>query len=933
MDEKLPGRLTKILSIVIAIALVTVFSKFYVEWLWFDSVNFSEVFTVTIISKIAVTAVVFLLTFGFVWFNLSIFNKHKDKSPDDTVIIEDEDVIVLNPGKDIYKKFLNNTSSKYFNPLVSVLVALFISAPVGSQWMVIRQFFQRVPYGVVDPIFGKDIGFYFFNFSFYQLVYNLMFSILLLTSIIIAMLYFFNQAEDFLWNNWKNFSYSKCHIGILLALLLVAKAWGYHLDTFQFLFSPSGLIYGATYTDVNASILAYKIMSAMSLVFAAVIVINIFAKKLKWILYSAITWMLLSLILGTAYPWVLQKMVVQPNEFNREEPYLENAIAYTQQAYKLDKVDNRQFDIDYKLTAEDIANNSPTINNIRLWDWQPLKDTYKSLQELRLYYIFHDLDVDRYIIDGRYRQVMLSAREMQDMLTNDALPAEAKTWINHRLMYTHGYGVAMSPVNEVQQEGFPVFFIKDIPPQFNTNLKVTRPEIYFGEETNSYVIVNTLQKEFDYPMGEQNVYTTYTGEQGLKINSFARRLILAWELRDYKIIFSHDITNDSQILLKRNVVERINEIAPYLLFDKDPYLVIDAKGELYWILDAYTVTDKFPYSQPFDSKGNNYIRNSVKITCNAYSGELHFYVLDDQDPLIKTYANIFSSVYQPVAEMPEDLQAHIRYPEDLFKIQSDIYRVFHMNDPWVFYNKEDAWVIPNEIIEEEETPMEPYYIITRLPGEEQEEYIIMTPYNPNGRPNMNAWMCARMDHGHYGEIVVYRFPKQETVYGPMQIESRINQNTHISQQLTLWDQKGSNIYRGNMLAIPINNSLLYIEPLYLQAEQSRMPELKKVLVSYGNNIVMEDNLEQALGSLFGQSEGQTAIPGTTSSTGLTAPGDPGANANAAEGDLTSLAAQARQYYEEADQAIRAGDWAGYGAKIEALGEVIRQIDDYARSTN
>ena len=568
---------------------------------------------------------------------------------------------------------------------------------------------------------------------------------------------------------------------------------------------------------------------------------------------------------------------------------------------------------------QDLENNRPTIDNIRLWDWQPLQDTYKSLQELRLYYVFHDVDIDRYMVDGEYRQVMLSAREMEDMDRNEALDENAKTWVNQRLMFTHGYGVTMSPVAEVGEEGFPEFYLKDVPPKGDTNLEVKRPEIYFGERTDSYVIVNTNQKEFDYPKGATNTYTTYEGKNGVEINSFSRRLLFAWVLKDYKLIFSSDVNNQSQVLMKRNITDRINTIAPYLRYDQDPYLVINKDGRLIWMVDAYTASDKFPYSKPFDRYGNNYIRNAVKVTCDAYTGEVNFYIADPSDPIIQSFQKIFPGLYKPYDEMPEDLKAHVRYPVDMFSIQANIYKVFHMTDPWVFYNKEDSWVIPSEIVGGKEEVMEPYYLITRLPGEQKEEYILMLPYIPNGRLNMTAWMCARMDGDNYGKILVYRFPKQETVYGPMQIESRINQDTDISRQLALWNQKGSSTYRGNLLVIPINNSILYVEPLYLQAEASKLPELKRVIASYQNQVVMENTLEEALERIFGQRQG-----GTT-----TAAVKEEEKKDQEESSVAELAKLAQQYYDQADESLRKGDWAGYGDNLKQLKEVLDKLEKAA----
>ncbi|MDO4540627.1 MAG: UPF0182 family protein, partial [Syntrophomonadaceae bacterium] len=707
---------------------------------------------------------------------------------------------------------------------------------------------------------------------------------------------------------------------VLLAAILALKAWGYRLSMFSILFASDSIVYGAGYTDIHARLLAYKVLLVVALAAAVLIIVNIFIRRFNWVVYSIGAWLVVAVLLGSVYPMIIQSMVVQPNEYNLEKPYIENSIKYTRMAYGLDEVDNKDFEIDYTLTMNDLENNSPTVDNIRLWDWKPLRETYKSLQELRPYYYFNDVDIDRYVVDGEYRQVMLSAREMEDMNRLTNWDSQAKTWVNQRQTYTHGYGVVVSPVTEIEQEGFPKFFIKDIPPSFATDLTISQPAIYFGERTDGWVVVNTDQDEFDYPMGDSNVYTTYEGDKGISIKSFSRRLIFSWYFRDYKLIFSGDIGNESQILMKRNIKDRIAEIAPWLAYDSDPYIVINDDGKLFWMLDAYTYSSKYPYSEPFDVAGNNYIRNSVKVTVDAYTGQVVFYVADANDPVIQTYQAIFPELFHTLDDMPDGLQSHIRYPSDLFSVQASIWCNYHMNDPAVFYNKEDTWVIPTEVVGSSSQTMEPYYIITRLQGEEKEEYILMIPYIPNGKLNMTAWMCARMDGDNYGKLLVYSFPKQETIYGPSQIESRINQNTEISQQLTLWSQSGTSTYRGNLLVIPIENSILYVEPLYLQADNSALPELKRVIVSYHNTVVMEETLDEALIAIFGAS---TARPGGES--GETAGGE----AAPLSDDVVYLAAQARTLFDNAQRASQNGNWGDYGNYLSELNDVLLQLEQVA----
>ncbi len=916
MDNQQKGSMSstiKLILLVLVLWLLSFLSNLYVDWLWFDSVEFKEVFVTFLINKVGLYCLVFLLVFIIFAVNLFIARRYLANEEDRPYRSDpDQDIIYLNPNPDPWKQFLRGKNAIWIFLGASLLGAFLVSSVAADNWIVVQQFLNRMPVGTSDPIFNKDLSFYFFNLNFYRFIYGILMSSLVLIFITLIVVYMLNASSAALLGNWREFTFAKGHLAIVLAMIFALKSWGYQLNSYELLFSNNGLIFGAGYTDVHARLLALKVLMIVSLAVALIILVNIFVQKISWVIWGIVAWMGIAIILGGAYPALMQKLVVQPNEFNKEKPYLENAIAFTRQAYALDRAEEREFKIDYNLDINDPAHES-TISNIRLWDWQPLKTTYQNLQQLRPYYVFDDVDIDRYTINGQYRQVMLAPREIDP----SELTAEAQTWINQRLMYTHGYGIVASPVTEVAEEGFPEFIIKDIPPQFTADLKVTRPEIYFGERTNSYVIVNTNQEEFDYPMGDENVYTIYQGKNGIKVGSMAKRLVLAWVLKDYKMILSNDVHSESQVLMNRNILQRVRKVAPYLRFDQDPYIVIDDQGHLYWMLDAYTFTDKYPYSQPFDSAGNNYIRNAVKITINAYSGEMKFYVADDNDPIIKTYEKIFPGMYLPLESMPDSLKAHIRYPEDMFQIQANMYRTYHMTDPNVFYNKEDIWVIPTEIVGEEPQQVDPYYLIMKLPGETEAEYVLMLPYTPKSRPNMIAWMAARMDGDHYGKMLVFNFPKQETVYGPEQIEARINQNTEIAQQLTLWSQRGSRVYRGNLLVIPMANSILYVEPLYLQAENGRIPELKRVIAAFGNKVVMEPSLEEALLELFGgQPAGQ--VPGTEQK-----PGDE----PAAPSSVAELAALAREYYDRAEQRLREGDWAGYGENINKLDEIIRQLED------
>ncbi len=915
MEDNSNRSLIKIAGLLALIWIGSALTNYYVDWIWFKSVNFSQVFSITLLNRLGLLIFVFLLTFLFIWGNLKLTGnndhpEHERPRPSD----DDPDVIFLNPRLTNWGNLLKGENRKWIFVGAALFGAYLVSSTLGSHWLIVQQFLHKTAFGLADPVFGRDLGFYFFDLTFFHFIYGMVMTLLVITTIMVGMVYLLNASAELFMIDWEEFSFAKKHLTVLGVAIFALKAWGYKLATFDILYSNQGAVFGAAYTDIHARLVANQVLMVVALAVAALLLFNLYARKFRWILYSIGAWVVIAILMGGIYPSMMQKFIVQPNEFNREKQYIETGIQFTRQAYQLDEVENKQFAINYNLTPADIQANEATISNIRLWDWKPLGDTYRSLQELRPYYVFNDVDIDRYIVDGRYRQVMLSGREIEQT------PEQAQTWVNQRLMFTHGYGLVMSPVTEIAQEGFPEFFIKDIPPQFSTDIKVTRPEIYFGEKTDNYVIVNTQQDEFDYPMGDQNVFAKYQGEQGIPVGSWPRRLMLSWALKDYKMILSSDISNQSQVLMNRNIVARTREVAPYLKYDDDPYLVINPDGKLYWMMDAYTYSGMYPYSKPYDQAGHNYIRNAVKVVCDAYTGEMNFYVADTKDPMIQTYQKIFPGLYKPLEEMDAGLKPHIRYPADLFSIQAGIYSTYHISDPGVFYNKEDLWIIPSELVGGTETPIEPYYIIMRLPGESAAEYILMLPYTPNGRPNMIAWMCARMDGDDYGRKLVYQFPKQETVYGPMQIESRINQDTEISRQLTLWDQKGSSALRGNLLVIPINNSILYIEPLYLQAQTSVMPELKRIIAAYGNKVVMEESLEKALTALFGAGQPSPG-PGPVTP----APGTGGEDATVAE-----LAQIARQYYDRANESLKAGDWAGYGNNINKLNEVISKLEQLTR---
>jgi uncharacterized membrane protein (UPF0182 family) len=617
------------------------------------------------------------------------------------------------------------------------------------------------------------------------------------------------------------------------------------------------------------------------------------------------------LVGGSVYPAFLHKFFVAPNELVKETPYIQRNIAATRRGFGLDAIEERNISGQAVLGREEVDRNGATFRNIRLWDHRPLLDTFSQVQEIRTYYDFTTVSNDRYMINGEYRQTMLSPRE----LSSESIPT--KNWINETLTFTHGYGLTLGPVTQVTPEGLPVLLVKDIPPVSTAaEIKITRPEIYYGKLSSSHVIVNTKSKEFDYPAGEENVFTEYAGAGGVRINSLLKRLAFAAHFGSMKLLLSNDITARSRVLYHRNIAERVRRVFPFLRLDSDPHMVVADDGRLVWMYDAYTVSDRFPYSQPIPS-GVNYIRNAVKITVEAYDGSLKFYLADPADPIAQTIAKAFPGVLRPFAEMPADLRRHIRYPLDLFGIQTDVYSTYHMEDPQSFYNREDQWEIPVMGTQGERAQMESYYTVMKLPGEQMEEFILMLPFNPKKKDNLSAWMAARCDGEQYGKLVVYRFPKDRLVYGPKQIVARINQDTEISRQVSLWDQRGSSVIQGTLLVIPVENSLLYVQPLYLRAETGKIPELKRVIVAYENRIAMEETLERALARIFGQSSGET---------GALAAGEASPAETTRQPEVDgSLAARAREHYERAIKAQREGNWALYGEEIARLGEVIAQM--------
>ncbi|MFN2433013.1 MAG: UPF0182 family protein [Gemmatimonadota bacterium] len=832
----------------------------------------------------------------------------------------------------------------------ALALAFLFTAALGRQWIRLAFFLHPTEFGVRDPVFGRDVGFYVFELPFWQFLQTHVLVLLVLNALLAGVVYVASGALEVTSRHVFIRDRPRAHLAALAAAVFATLAWGWRLDMLDLVHSSRGVVHGASWSDVHAQIPGYWVLMVLGLAAAALAAREALRGDLRVVGWAAAGLVAAAVVFKGLVPGVVQRFVVEPDEIARESPYIAHNIRLTRRAFALDAIERRPFPVrDDGRELNVLAASREEVESIRLWDWRPLLQTYAQLQEIRLYYGFADVDVDRYAMGGRPRQVMLSVREM---LTRD-LAENARTWQNVHLVYTHGYGLVASPVDEVSREGLPTFFVRDLPPVVTpagegAGLAIERPEIYFGEESGEYAIVNTRVKEFDYPQGDSNVYASYAGRGGIQLDAAWKKLLFAWRFGTLKFLLADAITPESRLLFDRRIGERVRKLAPFLLYDADPYAVVH-EGRILWIQDAYTATADYPYSEPvtFDGVTVNYARNSVKAVVDAYHGSVTFYAFDDADPILATWRRVFPDLFRPASEMPEGLRAHVRYPQGLFTLQTLALRAYHMTDPLVFYNKEDFWNLPNEIYEESPQPMEPYYVLLRLPGETEPQFSLVLPFTPRGKDNMIALLAAKSDGAEYGELVLYEFPKDELVFGPMQVEARIDQDSRISQQITLWSQKGSTVIRGNLLVIPLEGALLYIEPLFLQAQQSRLPELKQVIAAYDARIVMEPTLDATLASLLaGREVGREPALGSgaeedeeglrlagSSRDAAAAPAEAGTVTNDAQagagGESASdpAAAQARalEIYRAAVTAQRAGDWAAYGARLRELGEVLEAM--------
>ena len=948
--KKAPAIIVLIVVVVLSIFLLGI--NFFTDWLWFSEVGYVSVF----ITKI-VTQLKYGVPLALILAVLMALYLHGLKGGYFKKIVSREET--------------NHKRLNLYTNLLSLGFGIFVAVYfVRYMWFEFLEFINSTPVGKSDPLFNLDISFYLFKYEFLNRLNELLLGVIALffiaTVIYYGMLMVMHSpdvyeedeaitidrgkpnAETEKTASTKKGIFGKLGKGmntpkpprqvsktnlsgitdiasgqlmLLLVIFFVMLGINFLLKQFELLHSHTGIVYGAGYTDVKVTLLVYRILIGLSAIGAVMSVIFAAKKNFKRILWVPIL-MVAVFFIGQGAASLVQSMIVSPDEINKESKYLADNIEYTQYAYGIDDVEIRDFAAATSLNADAINKNDETISNLRINDFQPVQTFYNQTQSIRQYYTFNDTDVDRYILDDEYTQTYLSVREIDEAKIND-------TWINRHIKYTHGYGIAVSRVDTLTASGQPDVIVKDIPPTTDTkDLEITRPEIYFGESTNDYIIVGTNEEEFDYPDGQENRYTTYEGTAGIQLSPI-NRLMFAIKEGSMKLLVSTNVSSNSRIVINREITHRVAKIMPFLAYEDDPYAIV-ADGKIYWIIDAYTASSYYPYSEPYSGivGSTNYLRNSVKIIVDAYNGSVDFYVVNQEDPIALTYQKIFPELFKDIAEMPANIKEHIRYPHTLFQIQADVYGRYHMNDVKVFYQDEDNWDVAHEIYGMDETKIRSNYFVLKLPGETNAEFVSTLPYSPKGKQNMTALLLNRNDGDHYGELVLYRFPKSKTVYGPMQIEAQINQNTKISQDFSLWSNAGTAYSRGNLFVIPIEDSLLYIEPIYLNASNTAIPEVKRIIVAYGDRIAYESTLKEALISLFGSGVDKDADSGSGSgsSSGQGASEEP-SGSEGATGEKTQeqLIEAATNAYNNAQQALQGGDWALYGKYMDELEDALESL--------
>jgi uncharacterized membrane protein (UPF0182 family) len=892
---------------VAVLILLAVLDGILVDLLWFGSIGYRNVFVTRVIASVSIFIAVWLLTFAVLFASGMVALRGSEERLVLRVVRRADEIVEVNLPE-LFRSLGDRIPWRTLIAAGSAVLGLFVAQGEASGWETYLSAIYGQSFGYADQAFGNDVGYYVFALPLLENLRDLWLTLIFLSAVTAFAIYWARGALDFRESPPRVAPAAAAHFSVLLAFFFLQRAMSYWLARYALLFHSNGVVFGLRYVDDLLWRPGLWLLVALSVVAAAICIANYRARGLRLPVIAAALVFGPALLLNLIQP-AIERLLVKPNELQVERPYLERNIAMTRRAYKIDHFEVKPFSGEGTLSMASVTDDKATIDNIRVWDPRPLLATYKQLQEIRLYYDIGDVDIDRYWIEGKYTQVMLGAREMNI----DRLATDAQTWVNRYLKFTHGYGVAMSPVNAKDQEGMPVFYVKDIPPVSNVGVNIKRPGIYFGEKPDSYVIVDSGTPEFDYPRGTDNVFAYYQAPSGIAAAGLLRRLIFGFYYRDINLVVTGNIKQSSRILIRRNIIGRLNELAPFLHFDHDPYIVTH-NGGLYWIVDAYTTSDRFPYSQASGDRFN-YIRNSVKAVINAYTGETNLYLADPNDPIIKTWGRIFAGLLKPLGEMPQELRAHIRYPEDIFLVQADMYRTYHMTDPQVFYNREDLWAFPRENYAGETVRMEPYYVNMRLPGESKTEFLLMLPMVPQNRDNMISWLAARCDGDEYGELIEYSFSKDRLFYGPFQIEARINQNPEISRQISLWNQEGSRVLMGNLLVIPVQDSLLYVKPLYLRAEKGELPQLQRILMAYRDRTVMAESIELALEALFA-----SRIPEKPVVVRPGAGAPPSTEAMAGMPPAAGAAAAAASHYQRALEALRAGDWSAFGSEMQKLGQ-------------
>lgn len=923
-----------VMVIVVILVLLIVCAGFLTNWMWFDSLGYEKVFWTKFLSQLEIGVPVFLAAMLLVRIYLKSLKKHY------FIEIESHEI----PDE----KRLNKISWG-----MSVVFGLLVGLTAGaSTWMDFRQFANATSFGLKDPIFHLDISFYVFKLSFLtkanNIVLGIVVGVVIITLLYYGILMMVRTPDMFEWEpeepedpetsgenaipftrknrkkpsekrtldlNNSNMS-QLLHIAsgkltLLGIVFYVMVAMDFLMRQFDLLHVHTGAVYGAGFTDVNVKLWVYRLIMVLSIVGAVTLCHHMHRKEPKKLVRIPIAIVAVGL-LGGVVSFAVQNLLVSPDEINKESKYLERNISFTRHAYGLDNIKVEEFPAEQNLNRQAIRDNSQTITNIRINDYEPVQDFYNQTQSIRQYYDFNDVDIDRYNINGEQTQTYLAAREINESKISS-------TWINRHLKYTHGYGAAVSRVDAVTASGQPDIIVKNIPPESEAkDIEITLPEIYFGELTNDYVIVNTDEQEFDYPNGNENSYSMYKGKAGIKLN-LLNRILFSVREGSMKLLVSSNVNSDSRIIINRNIKDRVEKLMPYLSYEKDPYMTV-VNGKLYWIVDAYTTSSYYPYSEPYSGEvgSTNYIRNSVKVVVDAYNGDTTFYVVDQDDPVARTYQKIYPTLFKDGKDMPEGIRKHIRYPNSLLKIQAGVYTKYHMDQVKVFYQDEDLWDIAHQIYGTEEKEMDPSYFIFELPDEKKAEFINMIPFTPKSKQNMTAIMMARNDGNRYGQLLVYKFPKNKTVYGPMQIEAQIDQNTEISKEFSLWNSSGSKYRRGDLFVIPINNSIMYVEPVYLEASNQAIPEMKRVIVAYGDKIAYESTLEDALADLFGEDENSGQSQSASASSGKN---------NSGKSNTKELIQKANEAYENAVNAQKSGNWKKYGDYLDELEKYLNQLED------